>query len=146
MHASVPAVPNVAFGLSAVSVTTALSATSAASAGTATNGLNLSGAPAANLATLAGNQTSAGVLNFAILANTISGIFTGNVAGLLNPAGESIQTGTIPRSAVGSDIESVLSHWTSAPGLPVLEPLDAVGGWHGSPALSLVRSMPPADR
>ncbi|MBS0197159.1 MAG: hypothetical protein JSR77_10410 [Planctomycetes bacterium] len=102
-------------------------AASATTASTATNALSIGGQPASNVALLSGNQTFTGALNFSNASNVFSGTFTGNGSQLTALNGANISAGTITRSRVGSDIESVLSQWTTDPGHPAgVNPLDAV--------------------
>jgi len=110
----ITASPNAIFALNATTALSASSATTAntaISAGTATNALNIGGQPASNIALLNGNQTFSGVLNLVNPANTFTGSFSGNGSLLTALNGGSIQPGTIGRSKVGTDIESVLSQW-----------------------------------
>ena len=100
-------------------------AVNAASATTATNALNLGGTPAANVATLNGNQAFTGLLNFTNPANTFSGIFSGDGSALTALNGGNLAAGTVTRSRVASDIESILSQWTAQPEQPDV-PRDAV--------------------
>jgi alpha-tubulin suppressor-like RCC1 family protein len=73
---------------------------------------------ASNVALLDRNQTFSGVLNFNNPANTYVGVYSGDGSGITSLQGSNIAAGTIGRSRVAPDIESVLSQWTPAPGLP----------------------------
>jgi alpha-tubulin suppressor-like RCC1 family protein len=91
-------------------------ALAAGSAALAENSLKVGGQPAANIATLSGNQTFTGTLNFSNPGNVFTGNFVGDGAFLSNLNGGNLQAGTVTRSRVGSDVESVLSQWSPANG------------------------------
>ncbi|MFO0375665.1 MAG: hypothetical protein ACK51N_01320, partial [bacterium] len=128
------AVPNATFAQTAGTAIAAQTASNATSlngqpASFFANAANLTGTLAdarlsSNVARLDGSQTFTGQTSFSNPANTFSGIFSGNGAGLLNLNGASIAAGTITRSRMGADVESVLSQWTSVP--PTAAPLDAI--------------------
>jgi len=122
----------------AIFATSAGSAASALTAATAGNALNVGGTPASNLATLSGNQTFTGLMNFSNAGNILSGIFSGNGAGLTNLHGASITTGTISRSRLAEDVERVLSQWT-----PGSVPLDAVAWGNNASGQTSVPGLPP---
>ncbi len=74
-----------------------------------TNASNLTGSIAdarlsSNVAKLNGNQTFTGLTSFTNTSNSFRGTFTGSGSGLTNLNGGSIQTGTLARSSLNSDV------------------------------------------
>ncbi len=147
------ATPNATFAQTAATAATATTATTAANAASLNgqspsfyqNAANLTGTLAdarlsSNVARLNGNQTFTGQTSFSNPANTFSGIFSGNGAGLLNLNGANIAAGTITRSRVGADVESVLSQWTSVP--QPAAPLDAIAWGDNSSGQTNVPALP----
>ncbi len=109
------ATPAAAFSLTSGSATTAGNASqlNGQSAAFFTNAANLTGTlPTAALPTtvarLDQNQTFTGQIAFSNPANTFSGTFTGNGAGLTNLSGSSINPGTLTRSSLTADVQSGL--------------------------------------
>ena len=125
------ATPNASFAHNAAAAATAADAANlnGQSPGFYLNAANLTGTVSdsrlsSNVARLDGNQTFTGQTSVSNPANTFSGIFSGNGAGLLNLSGANIAAGTITRSRMGADVESILSQWTPLP--QTVAPLDAI--------------------
>jgi hypothetical protein len=138
--------PHSAFAQSASTANSAATATTALAAGTAAtanNALSIGGTPASNVATLLGNHTFTGVVNFSNAGNALTGTFTGNGAAMTILNGAGVQAGTLTRSRVAADIETVLSQWNQAPGQTVQQPLDAVGWGNDLNSQITIPSLPP---
>ncbi len=118
-------------------------ATGATSANTAGNALAVGGQPASNVALLSGNQTYTGAVNFTNPANQFVGAFSGNGALLTSLNGANIQPGTVTRSRVAPDIESVLSQWTRVTEPDVVQPLDLVAWGSNSLGQLDIPPLPP---
>ncbi len=106
------AAPNASFALTAGSAANATTL-NGQTAGYYQNAANLTGTIADarltnNVARLNSNQTFTGVLNFTNQANTFNGIFSGSGQGLTNLNGASINAGTVSRSSLSADVQSVL--------------------------------------
>jgi hypothetical protein len=144
------AAPNASFALNAATASTATTAGNATSLNGQSpsfyqNAANLTGTLAdtqlsSNVARLDGNQTFTGQTSFSNPANTFSGIFAGNGAGLLNLSGANIAAGTITRSRMGADVESVLSQWTSVP--QPAAPRDAIAWGYNNFGQTTVPALP----
>ncbi len=143
--------PNATFALNASSTATAGNALTLNGQNPAfyQNAANLTGTLSderlsGNVARLNSDQTFTGQLTLSNSLNIFNGAFSGNGAGLLNLDGANVQPGTLTRSRVAPDIESVLSQWTSLPSVPPTQDASAWGsnffGQTNLPALPIGQS------
>ena len=100
-------------------LTTRQELTPAPFAVSAQNATMLNGQPASAYATLGGNDAFTGKVSFTNPANSFTGSFSGDGSSLTNLNGASIQSGSVARASLASDIQQVLgtpsASWDASP-------------------------------